>query len=106
MINIKNEMRRDKTIEKVLKKHRGEVFTEEIAKELSYELVQQNYLRKQRDSRLTGEWIIFSKTDIGNHYITLADHLEGDEVIAERLHRYEVIDERIGKLPPSTRNIK
>ena len=90
------EMKRDNTVEKFLAPHAGEDFTPHLISQLTHKLVHDNYLERQKEARLTGEWIIFSKAQAKNHYLTLAWHDEPDEDIAERLHRYEEIDRRMG----------
>ena len=81
------EMKRDNTVEKFLKPHAGADFTPQLIAQLGRKLINDNYLRRQKEARLTGEWIIFSKAQAKNHYLTLAWHDEPDEDIAERLRR-------------------
>ena len=90
--NVMEEMKRDNTIEKFLTPRAGEDFTPQLIAQLAHKLIHDNYLDRQKEARLTGEWIIFSKAETKNHYLTLAWHDEPDENIAERLHRYEEID--------------
>lgn len=94
--NLRLEMHKDDTVEPVLGKYEGQIFTEAMAKELTNAIVHENYARRSQDARLTGEWIVYSCAGNQNYYITLARHDEGDEVIAERLHRYEDVDRRTG----------
>lgn len=94
--NLSLEMRRDDTVERVWARHEGQVITQAMLNELTHAIVYENYARRSQDARLTGEWIVYSRTGNRNYYITLARHDDGDEVIAERLHRYEDIDQKTG----------
>lgn len=94
--NLRLEMHRDDTVERVWARHEGQVITQAMLNELTHAIVHENYARRSQDARLTGEWIVYSRTGNRNYYITLARHDEGDEVIAERLHRYEEMDRRTG----------
>jgi len=42
-------------------------------------------MTKISDGTLTGEWIIFKKTEAGNTYLCLAKHTDGDNAIHNRL---------------------
>jgi hypothetical protein len=95
-INLLNEMHRDKTVEKVLTPHIGEPLTRELFDRLGSALVMENYMRRLREARLTGNWIVFSKRNGANKYLTLADHNEGDAIIAERINRYQAFDLQSG----------
>jgi hypothetical protein len=90
--NLFDEMIRDGTVEKFLKPYEGQVLTEDIFKRLSHTLVVDNYVSRAKDARLTGEWIVFSKTPTGNHYLTLANHTDGDKEVADRIAAYRAID--------------
>jgi len=87
--NLLNEMVQDETVERVLAPHMGEVLTPEILDRLTHALVHENYFRRLRERRLTGEWIVYSIISKKHHYLTLA----------ERVHRYEGFDRRVGRLP-------
>ncbi len=91
-LNLLNEMQRDGTVERILMPFAGQDVTPEVLKRLTHALINENFLRRANESRLTGEWIVFSKRERKNYYITLANHLEGDDVILERIRRYEDID--------------
>jgi hypothetical protein len=93
--NVWNEMNRNRTIEKFFNCRLGERLTEENISILTDQLINGNYLRRHDERRLTGEWIIFSKTECGNYYVSLANHNESDDAIAERLKRYENVDSRV-----------
>jgi hypothetical protein len=84
-------MHRDGTIERVMRKYMGQLITKEILDELVHALVQENYMNRSQQARLTGEWIIFAKTAAGNVYLTLASHQEGDKQIADRLGVYRML---------------
>ena len=94
--NLRLEMIKDDTVERVWKPHAGEVITQEHIDKLVHALVIGNYERRAGEGRLTGEWVVYALRDGANHYVTLASHDEGDELIAERLRRYEDIDAKTG----------
>jgi hypothetical protein len=98
--NLFQEMIRDGTIERYLKPYEGQILTEDILKKLTHILVQDNYFARAREGRLTGEWIVFSKTPTGNLYLTLASHQEGDKQVWNRIEAYRAIDRL---LPPMAR---
>ncbi len=90
--NLWNEMLRDKTLPKFFTEHAGETMTPENARLLTQKLVSENYFRRMNEARLTGEWIIFEDESQSRRYITLANHAENNEVIAERIVRHKEID--------------
>ena len=90
--NLRLEMDKDDTVERVLGKYEEQIITQAILNELTDAMVCENYARRSQEARLTGEWIVYSCLDQQNYYITLACHDEGDEAIAERLHRYQDMD--------------
>lgn len=47
--------------------------------------VTRNYERRQSDSALTGEWIIFAKYQEQNYYLCLAEHSSGDQYIRQQI---------------------
>ena len=94
--NLRLEMDKDNTVERVLGKYEGQIITQAMVTELTHAMVSENYTRRSQEARLTGEWIVYSCSSQQNYYFTLACHDEGDEAIAERLHRYEDMDRRTG----------
>lgn len=94
--NLRLELHKDETVERVWGKYEGQVITPAMVNELVHAVVHENYINRTKEARLTGEWIAYSRTSNRNYYITLARHDEGDDVIAERLHRYEDIDQKTG----------
>lgn len=58
---------------------------ETVASELAQLVVGDTYRDKADASRLTGEWIVYGEKDGIRHYLGLARHDEGDEVIYARL---------------------
>jgi mRNA-degrading endonuclease YafQ of YafQ-DinJ toxin-antitoxin module len=55
------------------------------AKLLTDFILENTHYKRSRESRLTGEWIIFKKHNGINYYLTLALHDEGDVVIFDRI---------------------
>lgn len=90
--NLANEMMVDDTIRRILHPHIGEDLTPQLLGRLTHALVVDGHNRRLRERRLTGEWILFAKSDRANYYLTLASHQEPDPIIAERLRRYEDLD--------------
>lgn len=64
---------------------------EEYARRLSLKIsriaVHESFLERQRATRVTGEWVVYAPHPTGNHYLSLARHREGDEVIREKIVR-------------------
>ena len=89
--NVQLEMYRDGTLERVLGKYAGQQVTQGMINELVHAFVQENYLNRSQQGRLTGEWIVFANTPAGNIYLTLESHLEGDKQILDRLTVYQTI---------------
>jgi|GEM_PF-4118815 len=58
---------------------------ETVASEVAQLVVGDTYRDKADASRLTGEWIVYGEKDGIRHYLGLAKHDEGDEVIYARL---------------------
>jgi len=90
--NLRLEMHRDGTVERVWKPYEGQVITQEMVSELVYALVKENYMNRAADGRLTGEWIVFARGAVGNQYLTLASHNEGDKQILDRVTTYQALD--------------
>jgi hypothetical protein len=86
--NLLNEWggdRLNKLIKEVCDPKKSEVFTEEMANELTHRLVHGAMESRDQEERLTGEWIIFDKEDGTNYYLCLARHSDGDEAIFAKL---------------------
>ena len=64
--------------------------------QLITQVVRENYLTRAGEARLTGDWIIYSKIDGHNNYITLGRHEEKDTDLAERVYRHERVDAMTG----------
>lgn len=67
----------------------GEQMTEELASRLVHAAVEGAFVHrsggaKRKQSRLTGEWIVFAKMNGRNIYLTLAGHGETDEAVFTR----------------------
>ena len=88
--NLLNEMRNDNTVERVMSPFDGQLITEELIGKLTHELVFGNLESRSSEGRMTGEWIIYSKTNGRNYYFTFGSHLEGDQNIRDRVERYRL----------------
>ena len=49
------------------------------------QMFNKGFTRRQNKRRMTGEWLIFDKTEKGIHFLTLASHQESDEQIIARI---------------------
>lgn len=58
---------------------RGE--DEEIATRLSHRATREPIEVREKEGRLTGEWIVFAKYNGQNYYLCLAEHNSGDQAI-------------------------
>lgn len=86
--NLLNELRRDDTVERVWGPLDGQTITQKMIDDLVTELVAGNLERRDQDSRLTGEWIVYHIHNGNNFYLTLGRHDEGDQVIKDRIDGY------------------
>lgn len=67
----------------------GEIMTEELASQLAHTMVDgalshRAGTRARKKSRLTGEWIVFAKSNGRNVYLTLGGHGETNKAILDR----------------------
>jgi hypothetical protein len=67
----------------------GELMTEKLAGELAHAMVDGALSHRsgrvaRKQSRLTGEWIVFAKANGRNIYLTLAGHDETNEAVFSR----------------------
>lgn len=68
---------------------RGEVrdFSEQDIAAMVNEAVHGNYMRRAKDSALTGDWLVFARHEGLNYYLCVAAHETGDENIREWIDR-------------------
>lgn len=59
--------------------------TKNDAQILAQKFVWDGYLDRKKAGKLTGEWMIYAKYGGKNHYLTLALHDEGDQIIYDRI---------------------
>lgn len=91
--NARLEVNRDKTVERVLRRHVGkEVTAETLSSELAHAVVWEKLTTRGAQGRMTGEWIVFAKTQVGHRYLTLACHDEGDEQVMDRITTYQALN--------------
>lgn len=86
--NITNQLaggKLKKLVEKVLDPNKSPVVTKEMIGELSHRLVVESLEDRAADSKLTGEWIVFTKHQGQNYYLCLTTHESGDENIAQSI---------------------
>ncbi|WP_024955857.1 hypothetical protein [Sulfurospirillum arcachonense] len=75
----------NKKLDKLLSKNDFNKFDDTMNKKIIYEIVDDGFLGRQKNKKLTGEWIIFTKGKGSNYYLTLARHEEDDSVIYNRI---------------------
>jgi hypothetical protein len=68
---------------------------DEVAGEIAHALVIGMYGQRARESRVTGEWIVFEKVDGANYYLTLGSHNERDERTRTRVDKYRKVDDEL-----------
>jgi mRNA-degrading endonuclease YafQ of YafQ-DinJ toxin-antitoxin module len=89
--NISNAFR-DGTAEQIIREvcdpKKSETFTEQMANELAHRLTHEPLVQREKDQKLTGEWIVFRKYSGKNYYLTLATHHEGDQRIFDRIVKF------------------
>lgn len=56
-----------------------------LSEAVAQAIVWDAYKQKVSNSQLTGEWIIYSESQSGRHYLALAEHDEGDENIYNKI---------------------
>ncbi len=57
----------------------------ELAGKISERLVAEAFTQREKQHRLTGDWIVYKRHNHKNYYLCLAGHEERDEDIFERL---------------------
>ena len=67
----------------IWREHSGELMTSSIASKLSAATIR-NYEYRYIQKKLTGEWILYAHTPVGNRYLTIARHAEKNADIAMR----------------------
>jgi len=89
--NIENYLSKSK-VREILKETSIElntnIMTEEFASIISHKMTVDAYMSRAKERELTGEWIIYSKYNGKNYYLTLAEHNEGDEKVFNRIKDY------------------
>lgn len=86
--NITNQLGKDglrQLVEEVMDPRISETFTKEMLDELTKRVVNDSFLQRADDNRLTGEWIVFAKEGGQNYYLGIWPHTQGDESIANSL---------------------
>ena len=56
-----------------------------ISSKIATELVSTPFEKRKDSSKLTGEWIVYAKDKQKNYYLCLANHLDGDEYIYDKI---------------------
>lgn len=86
--NIMNHLGKNgtrKIVEEVLDPSKSPVVTREMIEELSHRIVIESMEERGSQEKLTGEWIVFAKEDVGNYYLGIWSHTAGDESIASSI---------------------
>ncbi len=86
--NIVNELAGNKLnrlVEEVLDPNKSPIITRDMINELAHRVTVEPFENRDRDGRLTGEWIVFAKHEEKNYYLTLCTHKVGDQAIYDRI---------------------
>jgi len=86
--NLANQNKIGMDINSMEKYIDAEVAKGKSINEIAHEYTMVSYETRASSSKLTGEWLVYSKYDSKNYYLTLATHDEGDEVIYDRIFAY------------------
>jgi hypothetical protein len=82
----KNGMK--KLVDEIFDPKKSSIITREMINELSQRVVTEPFEQRQRDNKVTGEWIIFTKHGGKNYYLALNKHAAdkaGDQFIYDRI---------------------
>lgn len=80
-----NSQKFENLVRSLQKKHKDH---QQFAAHLAHEFTVSNYEERARKGKLTGEWLVFSKHNGQNYYLTLASHREEDLAIRDRIQGY------------------
>ncbi|KAB0643839.1 hypothetical protein [Burkholderia latens] len=86
--NIVNYLGKNGTrqiVEEVLDPSKSPIVTREMIEELSHRIAFESMEERGGQGKLTGEWVVFAKEDIGNYYLGIWSHTAGDESIASSI---------------------
>lgn len=93
--NLKNEMSRPGAMRAALAPYFGR-YVHEVAGEIAHAMTIAAYERRASDQLMTGEWIIFEPSPMGNYYLTLSTHDgETNEQRRARVEEYRAADARV-----------
>jgi hypothetical protein len=91
--NLRLEILRPDKINSILEPYFGR-YLDEVANEVIHAITFDAYEQRARDGRMTGEWIIFEKSERGNYYWTLGRHGD-DENIKIRVETYRLVEREL-----------
>lgn len=86
--NIQNELRKNGTWDAIFQKSlglEGSKITKEQIQKLVHETVEGTIQKRSDETRVTGEWLVFSREKTGNIYLCLATHTTGDQNIYDKV---------------------
>lgn len=86
--NMANELaggRMREIANEVFDPQKSPVVTREMISEWSRRVVREPIECRDREGRLTGEWIIFAKHGGSNYYLSLSTHDQGDQAIYDEI---------------------
>jgi hypothetical protein len=87
--NLREEFKRgkkgQKIIEKIFDPNKSEFVTEEMINEFVHQATLGLFEQRARESRTTGEWLIFAEHKGLKYYLCMATHTMDDQQIYERL---------------------
>lgn len=68
----------------------SKVVTQKMIKEFTNQLVEGSLMKRARNEKLTGEWIIFAIENGQNYYLCIEPHSSKDEIIANNIRACKV----------------
>ena len=71
---------------------KSDVITQDMVNELSRRIATEPIEKRQRQEKLTGEWVIFAKHEQKNYYLSVKTHSAGDQAIYDEIMQHCVAD--------------
>ena len=82
----------DKLVDEVMDPKKSSVITREMIEELAHRVTHEPIEKRDRQGKITGEWVIFAKHGGKNFYLCLNTHGAGDQFIYDRIMQHCVRD--------------
>ncbi|MEH0293436.1 MULTISPECIES: hypothetical protein [Agrobacterium] len=78
----------EKLANEIMDQTAGTVVTEQMCNELACRAIFEPLTNRSSNGKLTGEWVIFAKSERGNYYLSLGYHNTGDQLLYDRIMTY------------------